>query len=896
MSNHFAYVSPNILDQLRHLKIPDSFDTSKLKFVAGGGYSDVFKAEHHFPGRPTSCIIAIKQLRFYMKEDIIMLFEKEVSVWSNLQHTNITPLLGFTFEIRTGYPLLISEWMENGSAWEYINKTPSYDAFKLVCDVAKGLAYLHDKEIVHSDIKTDNVLISSSGTAMICDFGMTRVITSSKSFQTFTSSNKGTARYLAYELVALSDRYPSSTKASDVWAFGMTIYELLTRKRAYGEKSEYATLMAIAKLETPLIPTFDHLIHQVADNYIFQNLIQICLSCWYFRLPPVDLKQRIEAIAKNGKSLVSTGFYSSIFEIVFNRDDEAWQIFKGVFSLIFFSKSPLSDQDIDAILGLEPDTTSNLLSYLQPLVKHEKGNPAEIRDASLRDYLVSCKGYPWYIDTELLFWFEILSLTSTFVDHVGPAILFATEWIGNKDPELSSFLRDANRQASIYLEPISKSVLQIYASLLPLMKKDSPMSIHYSKYASTKSRVEYINSSRFVSVNGDCDAVRIWDASWRLEDTKPTFEEQGEILPIALSPGGEFIASGSTDGSIYFWNVLNGELVKKLKLPNPVISISFSPVNEKLIAFGSGDEVQVWDVTNDEYVIIGNHMALVVSVVFSPSDGKLVASGAWDQTIRIWDVECKKSVVGPLMGHANLVTSIAYSRDGTRLVSGSADETVRIWNPETGQLLSTLNGHSSWVLSVAYSFDGSRIVSGSGDKTILVWNSQNGEIVGEPITGHGGWLNSVCFSPDGERIVSGSDGNIARVWDSRTGQPLFPPFSGHTGVVSSVCFFPDGRHFATGSYDGTIRIWTLDAIANKTNWELKDDGWVLRSVPLRCASHRLWILRKTILVWDAESGQVVYGSITGHARANSVASHWTASKFFKSFEITLHAQKMHLLV
>ena len=335
------------------------------------------------------------------------------------------------------------------------------------------------------------------------------------------------------------------------------------------------------------------------------------------------------------------------------------------------------------------------------------------------------------------------------------------------------------------------------------------------------------DSSRFVSVNGDCDAIQIWDASWRLEDTKPTFEEQGEILPIALSPGGEFIASGSTDGSIYFWNVLNGELVKKLKLPNPVISISFSPVNEKLIAFGSGDEVQVWDVTNDEHVIIGNHMALVVSVAFSPSDGKLVASGAWDQTIRIWDVECKKSVVGPLMGHANLVTSIAYSRDGTRLVSGSADETVRIWNPETGQLLSTLNGHSSWVLSVAYSFDGSRIVSGSGDKTILVWNSQNGEIVGEPITGHGGWLNSVCFSPDGERIVSGSDGNIARVWDSRTGQPLFPPFSGHTGVVSSVCFFPDGRHFATGSYDGTIRIWTLDAIANKTNWELKDDGWVV---------------------------------------------------------------------
>ena len=227
--------------------------------------------------------------------------------------------------------------------------------------------------------------------------------------------------------------------------------------------------------------------------------------------PLIDPMQRVEIIVKNAGLLTPIDFSSSILESVSRRDDWTPHIFRGVFSLIFFSKSPLSDQDIDAILGLEPDTTSNLLSYLQPLVKHEKGNPAEIRDASLRDYLVSCKGYPWYIDTEvqklyiatkcfermkellkynicdfqsdyilntdvpdidyrvtqcipsflkyiccnwahhlrdvsysyelcsllrffvynqLLFWFEILSLTSTFVDHVGPAILFATEWIG----------------------------------------------------------------------------------------------------------------------------------------------------------------------------------------------------------------------------------------------------------------------------------------------------------------------------------------------------------------------------------------------------------------------------------------------------------------------------------
>ena len=59
---------------------------------------------------------------------------------------------------------------------------------------------------------------------MICDFGLARAITSSKSFMTNSSGNKGTVRYLAYELVALPDEYSIHTTASDVWAFGMVVY------------------------------------------------------------------------------------------------------------------------------------------------------------------------------------------------------------------------------------------------------------------------------------------------------------------------------------------------------------------------------------------------------------------------------------------------------------------------------------------------------------------------------------------------------------------------------------------------------------------------------------------------------------------------------------------------
>ena len=78
MSNHFVYISLNVLKESGILRWLNHSDMSKSTFAARGGFSNVYEAEHHFPGRPTSCIIAIKQLRFYMKEDIIMVCIKQV--------------------------------------------------------------------------------------------------------------------------------------------------------------------------------------------------------------------------------------------------------------------------------------------------------------------------------------------------------------------------------------------------------------------------------------------------------------------------------------------------------------------------------------------------------------------------------------------------------------------------------------------------------------------------------------------------------------------------------------------------------------------------------------------------------------------------------------------------
>ncbi|EJD06479.1 kinase-like protein [Fomitiporia mediterranea MF3/22] len=155
------------------------------------------------------------------------LLEKEVYVWSKLRHENILPLLGYAFDMDTEFPMLISEWMENGSAWTYVNSNPQCDLLRLVISgAARGPAYLHKNNFIHSDIKSDNVLVSSSGDALICDFGYTRIINASQSLAHLTTGNgmTGTAHYLSYELIAYSATYSEHSKESDVWAFGMTVY------------------------------------------------------------------------------------------------------------------------------------------------------------------------------------------------------------------------------------------------------------------------------------------------------------------------------------------------------------------------------------------------------------------------------------------------------------------------------------------------------------------------------------------------------------------------------------------------------------------------------------------------------------------------------------------------
>ncbi|KLO09787.1 kinase-like protein [Schizopora paradoxa] len=278
-----------VLARWAHLDLGQSVRALSANPIAHGGYADVFMGYSTKHEKK----VAIKRIRIHLpgKGRFAKKVVKEIRIWSKLQHPNVHPLLEYVID--GDRPSFISEWMENGSLRGYMIKLTLNETLKMVHGIARGLAYLHFHGVIHSDLKADNVLVSLSGEALLTDFGISSIIESTLTFE--LGSNK----------------FQRHTAESDVWAFGMTVYELLTHESPYFHiKIEAQVILAIAKGARPTQPA----------SPWFQSLEPfgtflwlICQNCW-FKDPTKRLKM-LDAI----RELDSVAFSDSKHPIMLDR-------------------------------------------------------------------------------------------------------------------------------------------------------------------------------------------------------------------------------------------------------------------------------------------------------------------------------------------------------------------------------------------------------------------------------------------------------------------------------------------------------------------------------------------------------------------------------------------------
>ncbi len=192
-----------------------------IEQIGTGGMSDVYKAKCHKLNRH----VAIKVLKKEFSEDktFVSKFRGEAQSAAGLIHPNIVNVYDVGDE--DGVYYIVMELVEGITLKKYIEKRgkiPYKEAVSIAIQVAKGMEAAHSHHIVHRDIKPQNIIISRDGKVKVTDFGIAKAATSS----TINSSAMGSVHYISPEQA----RGGYSDERSDIYSFGITLYEMITGK------------------------------------------------------------------------------------------------------------------------------------------------------------------------------------------------------------------------------------------------------------------------------------------------------------------------------------------------------------------------------------------------------------------------------------------------------------------------------------------------------------------------------------------------------------------------------------------------------------------------------------------------------------------------------------------
>ena len=239
--------------------------------LGSGGMGEVYRAHDSRLGRE----VAVKVLPpgFAVDEERLRRFEQEARAIGALNHPNI---LG-VHDIGThdGVPYVVSELLDGETLRARIGDSPlpQRKAIDYATQIAKGLAAAHERGIVHRDLKPDNLFVTRDGRVKILDFGLAKMagpaadsetVLATGAPQTSAGTTLGTVGYMSPEQV----RGQKVDHRSDIFSFGVVLYEMLTGRRAFEGDSAVETMNAILREDPkpageggpPLPPGLDRIV------------------------------------------------------------------------------------------------------------------------------------------------------------------------------------------------------------------------------------------------------------------------------------------------------------------------------------------------------------------------------------------------------------------------------------------------------------------------------------------------------------------------------------------------------------------------------------------------------------------------------------------------------------
>ena len=161
------------------------------------------------------------------------------------------------------------------------------------------------------------------------------------------------------------------------------------------------------------------------------------------------------------------------------------------------------------------------------------------------------------------------------------------------------------------------------------------------------------------------------------------------------------------------------ELVQTLKHAKPVLVVAYSPDGNYLASGSRDGSIRIWEVSSGKAIqTLTGHTYFVLSVAYSP-DGQYIASCSKDSTLRVWDATTGKLL--HTLKHTGEMSAVTYLPNGKYLAACSYDGSIIIIDTSTYAVAYSITAHAEWAISLVCSPDGRYLASGFGDSTVEIW-------------------------------------------------------------------------------------------------------------------------------------------------------------------------------